>query len=275
MPEEVKALATVDKDLIAKLRENSGESDVEQAPFIPIFQVDNAKEKTDVGGREVDILCKPRWKRTDKKGDEYVTTNVDSFGGVILKIMWQVINNGKWDPAQGKMVANDSPFFSSQLFSPTVLFGKKLLTIKYSGDSVIESLTYPELKAKFGKDFQLIAWVFVLFNGELIRLKMTGSSRSAVFDYPKEFKSDDSISAHNTIFSARYEDKPQPHNVAVFTLCTDDSIKYDAEMVVNFGTELSKMFDSKTNKVLEVLGGEVVEDVEIEDDIKVDAIPFN
>lgn len=275
MPEEEKALATVNKDLIAKLRENSGEADQESAPFIPIFQVDNTKEKTDVGGREVDILCKPRWKRTDKKNDEYVTTTVESFGGVILKIMWQVMNNGKWDTAQGKMVANDAPYFTSQLFSPTVLFGKKLLTIKYSEDASIESMTYPELKAKFGKDFQLIAWVFVLFNGELVRLKMTGSSRSAVFDYPKEFKADDSISAHNTIFSARYDDKPQPHNVAVFTLCTDDSIKYDAEMVVEYGEQLSQMFNTKANKVIEVLGGEVVEDVEIEDDIKVENIPFN
>jgi hypothetical protein len=271
MPEE-KALATVNKDLIAKLRENSGEADVEQAPFIPIFQVDNKKEKTDVGGREVDILCKPRWKRTDKKGDEYAVTNIESFGGVILRIMWQVVNNGKWDPAQAKMVPNGAPYFTSPLFNPTVLFGKKLLTIKYSGDNGSESLTYPELKAKYGKEFQLIGWVFVLFNNELVRLKMTGSSRSAVFDYPKEFKGDDSISAHNTIFSAKYDDKPQPHNVAVFTLCTDDSIKYDADMVVEYGSQLSTLFNSQASKVIEAIGGEVVSE---DGDINVEQIPFD
>lgn len=275
MEKESKELTTeLSKEVLAKMRESSGEASGDDRVFIPIFQVDNLKEKVDVNGRQVDALCEPRWKITRKDADgNYVEETIKSFGGVVLKIMWQVMNNGKWDATAEKMVANDAPFFRSGLFSPVVLFGKKLLTIK-TADGETESMTYPELKEKYGKEnFKLIGWVFVLYNNELVRLKMTGASRSPLFDYPKLFGPNDSISAHGTIFSAEYVEKPQPHNIAKFELAKDGP-KIDFAKVLEIQADLNTIFDNKASKITEAMGGEIIEEVEAED-ISVEKIPFN
>lgn len=261
-----------DQAVIEQLRANSGEG--QARPFIAIYQVDNSKVKEKMSdGRETDVLCAPRWKRTDKDGQEYVSSNFPTFKGVILKIMWQVENKGKWDATANTMVANDSPFFTSPLFSPSVLFGHSLLNIKLTDTGEIVSMTYPELKAKFGKDFSLIGWVFVLTNsGELVRVKATGSSRSPLFDYPKTFRSNDSISAHTTLFSAAYEEKPQPHNVAVFSL---DNDPVDINAVLTYQNELNMLFDNAATKAAEVLGGEVMSTEPINEDITIEGPAFN
>jgi len=246
-----------DQAVIEQLRANSGEG--QARPFIAIYQVDNTKVKEKMSdGREVDALCAPRWKRTDKDGVEYVTTNVPTFKGVILKTMWQVENKGKWDDKVGAMVANDAPMFSSPLFSPSVLFGHSLLDIKLTDTGEILSMTYPELKAKFEKSFNLIGWVFVLTNsGELVRVKAAGASRSPLFDYPKTFRANDSISAHVTLFSATYEEKPQPHNIAKFEL-SDEPVDINAVLTAQSELNMLFDFDNAATRDAEALGGEVL-----------------
>lgn len=261
-----------DQAVIEQLRANSGEG--QARPFIAIYQVDNTKEKTKMpDGREVDALCAPRWKRTDKDGIEYVTTNMPTFKGVILKTMWQVENKGKWDPAAKMMVANDAPMFSSSLFNPSVLFGHSLLNIKLTDTGEVLSMTYPELKAKFEKNFNLIGWVFVMTqDGELIRIKATGASRSPLFDYPKTFRANDSISAHVTLFSATYEEKPQPHNIAKFEL-SDEPV--DINAVLTAQSELNMLFDNAATRTAEALGGEVLPAEPITEPIVIDGPAFN
>jgi len=281
MTKETKEVATTsekglmteqDQAVIEQLRANSGEG--QARPFIPIYQVDNTKVKEKMSdGREVDALCAPRWKRTDKDGVEYVTSNMPTFKGVILKTMWQVENKGKWDPAANKMVANDAPMFSSHLFSPSVLFGHSLLNIKLTDSGEILSMTYPELKAKFEKSFNLIGWVFVLTSsGELVRIKATGASRSPLFDYPKTFRANDSISAHTTLFSATYEEKPQPHNIAKFEL-SDEPV--DISIVLTYQNELNMLFDNAATRTVEALGGEVLPAEPITEPIVIDGPAFN
>lgn len=281
MPDEKKELAVAGADLVAQLRANSGEATGEAMKFIPILQVDNKKEKVTVEEREVDVLCKPRWKRTDRdENGEYAESIIPSFGGVVLKVMWQVANDGKWDPNQNKMVSNDAPNFRSSLFHPDVFFGKKYLQIKYTGDSEfhkagdLESLTYPELKAKFPELFKLTGWVFFLHNNELVRLKVTGASRAPLFDFLKSFKANDSVSAHPTVCSAEYGDKPQPHNKATFTVATDPNVPFDINQVLEFQDGLNKLFNTATSKIMEAMGGEVIAEEVHEDEIKVENIPF-
>lgn len=277
MPEESKELATVDKDMLAKLREGSGES-TSTRQFVPIIQVDNRKVPEKLSsGRETEVLCEPRWKRLDKdENGNYVTTELKPFGGAVLKIMWQVDNQGKWDPAAGKMVSNGAPFFTSQLFNPSVFFGQGLVNIRYAEDGRTEAMTYKELKGMYPEMFKLTGWMFVLYNGEVIRVKVTGASRSALFDYLKVFKANDSISAHPTVFGVEYVEKPQPHNRAKFSVATDPDIQFDINKVLEYQTEINKMFSSASHKVMEAMGGEVVEEGVVEEDneIKVAAIPF-
>lgn len=277
MSEEKKEVAIVDKDKLAALREGSGES-TSQRPFVPIIQVDNSKEATTLAnGRTVDALCEPRWKRLDKdENGEYKITTMDSFLGVVLKIMWQVDNSGKWDAAIGKMVSNGAPFFSSSLFNPSVFLGKGLVNIRYAEDGRTESMTYQELKGTYPELFKLTGWMFVYYNGEVVRVKVTGASRGPLFDYLKEFKSNDSISAHTTAFEAEYVDKPQPHNKAKFSIATDPTIPFDIDKVIEMQAEINSLFNSTAHKLVEVMGGEIVGESEIpEEEIKVENIPFN
>lgn len=276
MSEEKKEIAVVDKDKLAALREGSGESNA-QRPFIPILQVDNTKELTKLpDGREVDALCDPRWKRVDRdESGEYKTTTLKSFGGVVLKIMWQVANNGKWDPAQGKMVSNGAPFFSSSLFNPSVFLGHGLVNIKYADSDNVEAISYRDLKVKYPELFKLTGWMFVLHNNEVVRLKITGASRGPLFDYLKTFKANDSISAHPTVFAAEYIDKPQPHNKAKFSIATDPGAPYDIDQVLKYQDEINSLFNSAAQQLAESMGGEVIEDSVIEDEIKVEDVKFD
>lgn len=269
---ETKDVAVVDKDKLAALREGSGEN-TPQRPFMPIIQVDNSKELTKLpDGREVDALCEPRWKRLDKdENGEYKTTTLKSFGGVVLKIMWQVTNDGKWDATTGKMVSNGAPFFSSSMFNPSVFFGNGLVNVKYAEDGRVEAMKYQDLKATYPQLFKLTGWMFVLYNNEVVRVKVSGASRGPLFDYLKVFKSNDSISAHPTVFAAEYVDKPQPHNKARFSIATDTKTPFNIDEVLEFQTEINSLFNSTANKIAESIGGEVVE----EEEIKVEAIPFN
>jgi len=275
MSEESKELATVDKDVLAKLREGSGEN-TPQRPFIPIIQVDNRKVAEKLSsGRETEVLCEPRWKRLDKdENGEYVTTELKPFGGVVLKIMWQVNNQGKWDAASGRMVPNGAPYFTSQLFNPSVFFGNGLVNIRYTEDGRTESMTYKELKGMYPEMFKLTGWMFVLYNNEVVRVKVTGASRSSLFDYLKVFKANDSISAHPTVFGVEFVEKPQPHNRAKFEVATDPDVPFDINKVLEAQTQINEMFNSSTHKVMEAMGGEVVEEGVVEEEIKVDAIPF-
>lgn len=276
MSKEKKEIAVVDKDKLAALREGSGESN-SQRPFIPILQVDNTKELTKLpDGREVDTLCEPRWKRLDRdESGEYKTTHIKSFGGVVLKVMWQVANDGKWDPSQNKMVSNGAPYFTSSLFNPSVFLGHGLVNIRYSNDGRVESMSYRDLKATYPELFKLTGWMFVLHNNEVVRLKITGASRGPLFDYLKSFRANDSVSAHPTVFAAEYADKPQPHNRAKFSIATDPGAPFDIDQVLKYQQEINSLFNSAVNQVVESLGGEVIGKVEAEEEIKVEDIKFD
>lgn len=267
-------VAVVDKDKLAALREGSGEN-MPQRPFMPIIQVDNSKELTKLpDGRELDTLCEPRWKRLDKdESGEYKTTTIKSFSGVVLKIMWQVANDGKWDASSGKMVPNGAPFFSSAMFSPSVFFGQGMVNIKYVEDGSTSSMTYKDLKATYPDLFKLTGWIFVIYNHEVVRVKLTGASRGPLFDYLKTFKVNDSISAHQTLFAAEYVDKPQPHNRAKFSI--DQNSAFDIDTVLKYQSEVNALFSSVAQKVTEALGGEIISSSEVVDEIKVEDIKFN
>ena len=192
MPDEKKELAVAGADLVAQLRANSGEATGEAMKFIPILQVDNKKEKVTVEEREVDVLCKPRWKRTDRdENGEYAESIIPSFGGVVLKVMWQVANDGKWDPNQNKMVSNDAPNFRSSLFHPDVFFGKSAV------NAFLDAMDALGVKEKHfiegnheSRVGRMIAKHAAAFHGivnvqKLYRLKERGYKFTAYGDYLK------------------------------------------------------------------------------------------
>lgn len=260
------------EDLIVKLREGSGEGGAQSFPFVPLIKVDNSKEMTKLAdGREQEVLCPKRWVRADKKGDDYVNTNIDGFGGVILVEKWFAYNKGKYNPATKTYDDNGTPTFKSKMFSPEVFFGKKIMTIKYEDGGSIEQMTYPEFKAKFTPNYKIECTLFVWYNNEVVRVKLAGASKGAIFDYKKLFKSNDSISAHKTAFEVMYESKPQPHNKALLKIADDVDIDIDWNDIVLAQAEINKMFAA--DKLIETTGGEVIEEVEA-DEIKVDEIPF-
>ena len=270
---EETAVATVNSEAIAKLREGSGENNGGDKIFLKIYQPDNTKEKTKMpDGREIDALCAPRWKITSNVDGEYQTSSVDSFKGVILKMMWQVENKGKWDQVTNTYISNNAPFFRSPLMSSSIFFGTKMVNIKLLETNEVLSMTYQELKNKFGDNFTLTGWTFVLVDGEIVRLKLNGSSRSAMFDYPKLFKNNDSMSAHVTLFSAEYVDKPQPHNVAKFELTSDP---VDIDEVVAFQSMINDMYDNAATKMAEAFGGEVIDKPIDTGEITIDGPTFN
>lgn len=248
-----------DNDVLAKLRQGSGEGSGIDYPFVPLITIDNQKVKEDVNGREVDVLCEPRYQRLDKIGEDFLRSYMDEFKGVVLVVKWQVYNKGAWDATTNSYVDNGAPQFASRLFSPEVLFGHKTLTIKYKDSGETEELTYPELKAKFSTIdgtnpdgspkkkslFKLECTMFVKVGDEIVRVKFKGASRGAVFDY--KFKSGDSISAHQTRFFAEYNDKPQPHNISKLEVADDGDI--DWAQIVADQEEINKLFTPKTEIV--------------------------
>lgn len=271
--EETKEVAVVNQDLITALRENSGEGNGNNYPFVPLIKVDNSKEETEVNGRMTKVLCAPQLRRTDKVGEEYKNTPIPNFGGVILLVKWQVFNRGNWDANKKEYVANDAPFFTSRFFDPVCLFGKKEIDIKLTDTGEILSMTYPDIKAKFGKNFKLVGTIYVLFGNEVVRVVVAGSSRGALFDLLKLIKQNDSVSAHKVVFGAKYvSDVENPYNTLTIDIKDDVANPIDFARVIECQKQLKELFGSqKAEEIAEIVEGEVMS----EDDIKVENIKFD
>jgi hypothetical protein len=289
-PQEETALSVLpSKELLAQLREGSGENSGNDLPFVPLIVVDNTMTtETTADGREVEALCPGRYKRTDKVEGEYVNTTIESFTGVVLVMKWQLSNKGKWDDASKAYVDNGAPMFATRLLPPDVMFGKRLFTVKYS-DGTNEQFLYPEFKARFsvadGQNpdgtekrkglYNLEAiWFVKLLNGEIVRVKFRGASRAPLFEktgYLASFKGSDSISAHKTLFTTKYEAKPRPHNLTVLELNDDEPTPIDWTQVISDQAEINALFNNAAVHVMEALGGTVVTE---EEGIVVDEIPF-
>lgn len=288
MEKSKELVAKPSEDTLAKLREGSGENSGNELPFVPLIVVDNTMIKeTLASGAEAEVLCPGRYKRTDKVDGEYVTSTIDSFTGIVLVMKWQLSNKGKWDDATGKYVDNGAPMFSTRLLPPDVMFGHRLFTVKYANGEK-EQFLYPEFKEKFsvvdGKNpdgsekrkslYTLEAiWFVKLLNGEIVRVKFRGASRAPLFEkngYLNSFKKGDSISAHKTLFTTKYEAKPRPHNLTVLELNDDEPTPVDWSQVVADQMEINRLFNGAIEEIADALGGEVVEDEVID----VDAIPF-
>lgn len=172
-----------------------------------------------------------------------------------MVLKWEVFNRGNWDQNSQSYVSNGAPMFYSSLFSPEVLFGKKTLDIKIkndTGESTIETMTYPELKAKYSTKegdklktlFKLQCTIFTKIGDELVRVRFKGASRSAIFDYLKSFKGQDSISAHNTNFSAVcVTEVANPFNKSVLKVDDNKLFEVDWNKVVEMQAGVNKIFE--------------------------------
>jgi hypothetical protein len=277
MPKDKKETALTtgpSADLIAELRANSGESSGSDLPFVPLIKVDNSKvEEKLASGRTIPVLCPPQLKRIDKVGEEYVETVMPNFGGIVLLIKWTVSNRGKYNATTKLYEDNDAPKFSSHYFDPVCLFGKKAIDIKLTDNGEVISLTYPEIKFKYGPNFKLVATLYVLFGTEVVRVVVSGSGRGSLFDYLKTIKQNDSISAHKTLFSAvAVTAVENPYNKLTVTNADDSKFAVDWLKVVEYQKELKSLFNGqKIEDIAEAVEGQVMS----EEEIKVSDMKFD
>jgi hypothetical protein len=268
------------EDVLKALREGSGTSG-NDAPFVPLLTVDNSKVEEELaGGRKAMVLCSPRYNRIDRVEGDYVSTPIDAFNGIILVVKWEVFNKGNWDDSTKSYVKNGAPFFRSRLFSPSVLFGKTKfdILIDDGADGYIESLTYPELKAKYSQTvgdktkglFKLQCTMFVKLGEELVRVRFKGASRTAVFNYLSSFKGSDSPSAHLTKFAAKTNNEAaNPYNESVLSTNDDELFECDWNKVISMQADINALFNAgKTEKLEEDV-------VEKEEEINVPSVTFN
>lgn len=80
------------------------------------------------------------------------------------------------------------------------------------------------------------------------------------------------MSAHVTLFSVEYVDKPQPHNVAKFELTSDP---VDIDEIVAFQSMINDMYDNAATKMAEAFGGEVIDKPIDTGEITIDGPAFN
>lgn len=208
--EQKTAVANVDPnaEILAQLRQGSGEGEGTQYPRPAEIRVDNEKTDTDVNGRMVPVLNAPMWtekvENRDGKGELIVDESgrptwrwenlLEEINAVVLKTQYMI---------KKKYVKDDpEPYFYSRPFNSCG--GDGLIDI-YSDKNVVASLDYQSLKnsEQFYGKFDLVMIIYLLCeDGELRIIKNKGTVRSAMFDYFKKFKSPDSITAHWTKFKA-------------------------------------------------------------------------
>ena len=228
------------EEILAKLKEGSDES-AGQAnyPFIPILEVDNTKEKVTVDDREVEVICKPRWKMTTKENGELVKTDyAPVFGAVVLKVRYTV--------AKKFEEKSTMPNFYSVEFSPACFSSEEKITLKIEGGEQIK-MTYKEIKDKYTDKYKLTMVLYVWHQDQIMKVKLKGASMSAFWDYQKNFKGKDSVCAHVTSFSTIYDNsKAISFNKAGFGIVDPTTIpegKIDFVKILEVQGELNKAFE--------------------------------
>lgn len=261
---EEKAL-TVQEELKAKIQENSGEGQLVDFDFTPVITIDNSSEEKEVDGEMVDVRVKPRFKMQTGMEEGQSELMESEFNGVMVKLKYFVTK--KYEPKPS------IPFFYSQEFSSGIFTNGGVFSIKHKvedGEDKIETLTYKEFKEAYADMYKLNAVVYFLLDEQLVKIRLKGAAMSTLWDYLKKFKAkDDSMSFHNTVFTAIRKKEPQPYNA--LELKVDDSKAVDLEEVLRIQDTLA---DKKENELAKAIGGQVINEGTAED-IKVEDIPFN
>jgi len=259
--EQEKGLSVQD-ELKAKIKQNSGEGEMPEFAFTPVITVDNSSEEKEVDGEKVDVRCKPRFamKTGMEEGQKEVMS--DSFSGTVIKVRYFVTK--KWEKTPS------IPFFFSQEFDASVFTSGAIFSVKHkveNSENEVENISYPDFKEKFAGMYKLNAVLHVLKDEQLVKVRLKGSTMSTLWAYLKQFYGKDkSVSYQGTKFTATREKEPQPYNA--LKLEVDESVAVNLEEVVI----QQELLEPKAD-LAKVLGGKVIN--EDSEEIVVENIPFN
>lgn len=258
---ESQEVAKQNEEALAKLREMSGENNTPSfMPYIPMIEIRNTQEKKEVNGKMATFLCDPAFMITEKteERDENGKTifkkvlYAPEFEGVVIKYRYLV--EKKYDPK------SNTAYFRSYEFDNFT-------------DSSVEfkgySANWKQFKEDFNGKYTLYSIVYILVNNkDLVRLKVKGNSRSAVWDYMKTFTDGDSSSGFITKFSLETDNTGEIsyHFLKLERLRAVDNLSLILNVSGQLNMALRQMQIKKEN--IEVLPKE-------ESEVDVKGMPFN
>jgi len=185
-PEET-AITTNDQnaELLAQLRQGSGEGEGRQFPKPAEIRVDNESTPTDIQGRMVEVLNPPMWCEKVENRNEYGELIMDANGrpewrweklteelnAVVLKTQYMI---------KKKYVKNDTePYFYSRPFNSCASFDNIDL---FCNKEVVASMPYAELKVSEGYGGKYDLWMIIYYvslkTKDLFALRCSITSRN-------------------------------------------------------------------------------------------------
>lgn len=250
------AVANQDADLIAQLRENSGENNGGGGmPFIPTLEINNKENKKEVSieGTMTEVRLDPKkeFNMTYKTDGGYETLPfIDTFSGVILKVRYMV--DKKWEEK------STMPFFRSFEFDN---FQNSLLNVKFFEDGAPSFVgTYKDFKEQYDEKYTLWTILYLkpmdpITDSPIIKMKVKGMSKGIIWDYLKDVKKvAGSVSAVETKFSiVTNKEKAIPFNHLVLEV---GERKPDLREIITIQKDLNDALaamDASIRKNVEVL----------------------
>lgn len=281
----VATLSEADQAALDELMAGSGEADQGgNYVKIPYISIDNRMEEETIQGKDgkpdrvVKVRCEPRFTVTEKIGTDYVTELfAPEFEAVILKFKHRVQRKYLQDQ-QGKCL-NELKFYRSLEFGS---FNDDIYVRQ--GDEFLKPMKYGELKNWAGDENELWGVVYFIIPGEdtVRKAEFKGASRSVLYDFMTASRAR-TISSYITKFSAEVVEDATPYNKLKLELI--DRLPENLVKLAAQQKELNAMLDrmakpSKPPVHGTVMGGALgtgkeVTDVDIDEGIKVNAIPFD
>jgi len=216
--------AVVDQSVIDQLNKNGGVNRV-NLPFIPIIRVNNTKKDGQPEADQVFTIAK-----RNEKGDFVVENFEKEFDMRPFKVRYRV--DKKYKKADTSGVPNFKSFEFDTFFEDIKLTFQK---------EVFETMKYKEFKEKYKDNYVLYTIVYFYIDDIVYRLEVKGSSRTAVWDYMKEFGSSDSMFSWVAKMTIKKIDEGITHN-ALNIAKTD--LRVDINKTLTMQTELNNIIKS-------------------------------
>ncbi len=275
-------LSDEERKLLDEARNATGESNRGNYLDVTEIQVNNFSEEKEVNGE----MVTPRPDKTfvtknkDEAGNWITTPVAEELKGVMLKVRFRL--ESKYGTPEWFRSNEFSDFSFDRVTVKTGnASGNKILFSGFYADAK-EQLKMTTKKGEIVKAFDLIALVYTIINGEIVKIKQKIGKDAPLFAYTQSFGKDSSFLAFETVYSLNW--KEVTPTVKFWELGYSRGEKSDLGENLKTVKEINEIFASMDQKMSapiqekasEILDGPGVEDFSQPDaeDIKVSDIPF-